>query len=270
MWFDGQAKAAADFYCSVFPDAKLLSHNPMVTTWEAAGIKFMGLNGGPQYQLNSSISFFYYAGTDEELDRVYGLLSAGGSVIMPLGPYTWSRRYAWITDQFGVNWQLDVDPIRSEQKIVPCLLFVNERFGQIKNALTHYVEIFPNSKVLLEAPYPANPDFPDGALLFAQIKLGEFILNLMSSTLAHNFTFSPAVSFVVDCANQSEIDYFWVKLGADGAYSQCGWLSDKFGVSWQIVPAILGELMADPTRSQQVMTALLKMTKFDIAALENA
>ncbi len=194
--FDGQARDAADFYCSVFPDAKLLSHNAVVTTWEAAGTKFMGLNGGPKYQLNSSISFFYYAGSDAELERVYALLSeGGGSVMMPLDSYTWSRRYAWITDQFGVNWQLDVEPIRSQQKIVPCLLFANERFGQIKYALTHYVSIFERSKVLLEAPYPANPAFPDGALLFAQIKLDEFILNLMSSTLPHNFDFSPAVSF---------------------------------------------------------------------------
>lgn len=132
LWFDGQAKAAADYYCSIFKNSTITSENPMVVIFELDGKKFMGLNGGPM------------------------------------------------------------------------------------------------------------------------------------------FKFSPATSFVIECETQEEIDFYWEKLGAEGKYSQCGWLDDKFGVSWQIVPAILGSLMADPEKSQKVIHAFMQMTKFDIEKLINA
>lgn len=84
------------------------------------------------------------------------------------------------------------------------------------------------------------------------------------------YKFTPATSFVITCDTQEEIDYYWENLGADGTYSQCGWLDDKFGVSWQIVPEILGKLMSDPERAPRVVQAFLKMTKFDIETLLNA
>jgi predicted 3-demethylubiquinone-9 3-methyltransferase (glyoxalase superfamily) len=132
LWFDGEAKAAAEFYCSIFKDSKILSENPMVVMFELNGTKFMGLNGGPKYK------------------------------------------------------------------------------------------------------------------------------------------FTPATSFVIDCESQAEIDHYWEKLGDGGTYSQCGWLDDKYGISWQIVPSILGSLMADPNKSPRVIEAFLKMTKFDIETLLNA
>ena len=132
LWFDGQAKAAAEYYCSIFKNSKITAENPMVVTFELKGNKFMGLNGGPKYK------------------------------------------------------------------------------------------------------------------------------------------FSPATSFVIECDSQPEIDYYWEKLGEGGRYDQCGWLDDKFGISWQIVPAILGKLMADPKRAPRVVEAFMKMTKFDIEQLENA
>ena len=132
LWFDGQAKAAADFYCSVFPNSKIISENPMVTMWELNGNKFMGLNGGPSYK------------------------------------------------------------------------------------------------------------------------------------------FSPATSFVINCDTQEEIDHYWSKLGEAGIYNQCGWLDDKYGVSWQIVPTVLGKLMSDPEKSPRVIAAFMKMKKFDIETLMNA
>ena len=133
LWFDGQAKAAAAFYCSVFKDSKITSESPMVVTFELNGSKFMGLNGGPQ------------------------------------------------------------------------------------------------------------------------------------------FKFDEAVSFVVNCDTQEEIDYYWDKLTADGGQeSMCGWLKDKFGVSWQIVPSILAELMSDPTKAERIMKAFMTMRKLDIEVLKNA
>lgn len=132
LWFDGQAKAAADYYCSIFKHSKILSENPMVVNFELNGSKFMALNGGPKY------------------------------------------------------------------------------------------------------------------------------------------TFSPANSYVITCETQEEIDHYWEKLGDGGIYSQCGWLDDKFGVSWQIVPSILGKLMSDPERSNRVIQAFLQMTKFDMQQLLDA
>jgi predicted 3-demethylubiquinone-9 3-methyltransferase (glyoxalase superfamily) len=270
LWFDGNAKQAAEFYCSVFEQAKILQETPMVTTFEIRGTKFMGLNGGPMYKINSSISFFVYCGSEQEIDRLYKIFTEGGSVLMPLGAYNWSKKYAWVIDKFGVNWQLDIDDIRSEQKIVPTLLFANQKNESVKSALTHYQSVFSNSKILLEAPYGADSQLPAGTLLFAQMKLSDFILNAMSSTLPHDFDFTPGVSFVIECEDQQQIDYYWEKLGKDGRYSMCGWLEDKFGVSWQVVPSILSQLMADPERSPRVIQAFLKMQKFEIDKLMHA
>lgn len=132
LWFDGKALEAAQFYCSVFKDSKIISQNPMVVIFELNGNKFMGLNGGP------------------------------------------------------------------------------------------------------------------------------------------HFTFNEAVSFVIDCDTQTEIDYYWEKLTAGGKESQCGWLKDKYGVSWQVVPTVLAKLMSDSARAPRVIQAFMKMKKFDIEALEQA
>ncbi|WP_026628917.1 VOC family protein [Dyadobacter alkalitolerans] len=132
LWYNGNAKEAADYYCSIFKSSKITSENPMVVTFELNGFKFMGLNGGPHYQ------------------------------------------------------------------------------------------------------------------------------------------FSPATSFVVECDTQEEIDYYWEKLGEGGSYNQCGWLDDKFGMSWQVVPSVLSKLMSDPEKAPRVIAAFMQMSKFDIAALENA
>ena len=132
LWYDGNAKEAADYYCSIFKSSKITSENPMVVTFELNGFKFMGLNGGPHYK------------------------------------------------------------------------------------------------------------------------------------------FSPATSFVVECDTQEEIDFYWEKLGDGGSYSQCGWLDDKFGMSWQIVPTVLSKLMSDPEKAPRVVEAFMQMSKFDIATLENA
>ena len=269
LWFDGQAAEAAAFYCSVFPDSAITQQNPMVTLFTIKGSPFMALNGGPQYQFSPAQSFFIYCENDEaEIDRLYEILSKDGQVMMPLGKYDWSPRYAWVQDKYGVGWQLDVEAIRSPQKVVPNLLFANDKQTWVKKAVDHYTGIFPESSILMEAPWHEGAGMPEGSLLFAQCKLSGHLLNAMSSNLAHPFDFTPAISLVVTCATQEEIDYYWEKLGKGGRYDQCGWLTDAFGVSWQIVPAILSTLMADPLRAPKVTQAFLRMQKFDIAALE--
>lgn len=128
---------------------------------------------------------------------------------------------------------------------------------------------FPESRTLLEAPYPPEADLPEGTLLFTQFKLNGLIFNAMSSSIPHDFDFSEGNSFVVGCRNQAEIDVYWNVLLQDGEESMCGGLKDRFGVSGQIVPARLGELVNDEKKGDRVMQALMKMRKIDLGILES-
>ncbi len=138
-------------------------------------------------------------------------------------------------------------------KIYPCLWFD----GQAKAAVTFYCGIFPNSKITSENPMVIN-----------------FELNgkkFMGLNGGPHFKFNEALSFVIPCETQEEIDYYWNNLTADGGNeSMCGWLKDKFGLSWQVVPNILGELLSNPEKGQRAMEALLKMQKLDIEKLKNS
>jgi predicted 3-demethylubiquinone-9 3-methyltransferase (glyoxalase superfamily) len=270
LWFDNNAGEAVDHYFSVFGPGEILQHSPLVITAAIRGTKMMFLNGGPMYRPTPAASYFVYCGGVAEIDRIYAALADGGTVRMPLGEYPWTSRYAWVQDKFGVDWQLDVDDIRSTQKIAPALLFANEKSGLVKSAMERYIATFPDSRILLEAPYPDAAEMPAGTLLFAQFRLRDMIVNAMSSSIPHDFDFSPGNSFVVSCEDQAEIDHYWDVLGEGGRQGRCGWVQDAYGVSWQVVPAILGDLMADPQRGPRVVAAFLRMDKFDLAALLNA
>jgi predicted 3-demethylubiquinone-9 3-methyltransferase (glyoxalase superfamily) len=268
LWHTSNAHEAATFYCSIFPNSNIISANPMVTTFSVEGLKIMGLNGGPMYKTTQAVSLNVYAGSESEITRLYELLSENGKVLMPLDTYTWSPKYAWVEDKFGNSWQLDVNDIEGTQKIVPCLLFTNEKKGSIKQAITLYTSIFKDSSIRFEAPYPSEAGLEEGTLLFAQYALNGTIFQAMSSTLTHDFDFTPGNSFVIDCDTQEEIDHYWDKLGENGQYNQCGWLADEFGVSWQIVPTGLSKLIAE--KGQVVIEAFMKMQKFVIKTLEEA
>jgi predicted 3-demethylubiquinone-9 3-methyltransferase (glyoxalase superfamily) len=135
----------------------------------------------------------------------------------------------------------------------PCLWFD----GNAKEAATFYCSIFKASKILSENPM----------VVMFELNRQKF----MGLNGGPMFKFNEAVSYVVECANQEEIDHYWTSLTADGGQeSMCGWLKDKYGFSWQIIPAVLGELMSDPEKGQRVMQALMKMKKLDIATLTNA
>jgi len=268
LWFNSEAKEAAEFYCSVFNNSSILASNPMVTTFSLEGLKIMGLNGGPMYKTTQAVSMYVYTGSESEIIRLFELLSENGKVLMPLDTYAWSPKYAWVEDKFGNSWQLDVKDIEGTQKIVPCLLFANDKKSFIHQAITLYKSIFKDSSIRFEAPYPSEEGLEEGTLLFAQFALNGTIFQAMSSTLTHDFDFTPGNSFVIDCDTQEEIDYYWEKLGENGQYNQCGWLADEFGVSWQIVPTGLSKLIAE--KGQVVIEAFMKMQKFDIKTLEEA
>lgn len=270
FWFNGDAQKAVARYAEIFRDTRIISSNPLVSMAEISTLRFMALNGGPKYEKNSAFSIFYYCESTEEIDRLYPLLMEGGTAVMPLGRYGWADRYAWVVDRFGMHWQLNNDVINNPQKAVPCLLFVHEKRTKLREAIAHYANIFNDHRLLLESLYPEGLGMDPEHLLFGQFKIGKTVINGLSSTEQHDFDFTPGGSFVVECETQEEIDYLWDKLGKDGRYDMCGWLNDRYGVSWQIVPAVLSELMADPGHSQAVIETFLPMQKLEIAPLLRA
>jgi len=271
LWFDTQARDVADFYAATFPDARVLGASPMVVSVEVGGLKLSLLNGGPQFKVNPSISFFYNGNDEAEIDRLWKRLSVGGNAMMPLDTYPFAQKYGWVADTFGVNWQLTLPSTPPRQKVVPSLMFTHDVCGRAEEALRFYTSVFKDSSVGTLSRYAAGqaPD-KEGTLNYGEFSLGGQWFTVMDSAHDHQFTFTEGVSLYVRCENQGEIDCFWRRLSEGGSEGQCGWLKDKFGVSWQVVPRVLEELMADPTRSKRVVEAFLKMRKFDIAGLMKA
>jgi predicted 3-demethylubiquinone-9 3-methyltransferase (glyoxalase superfamily) len=269
LWFDGRAKAAAGFYASVFPDAEVLGGSPPVVAVRVGGLKLSLLDGGPEYKVNPSISFFYHCASESEIDSIWKSLSEGGKALMPLDAYPFAKKYGWIADKYGVNWQLMLGS--SPQKVFPSLMFTQDRCGRAEEALRFYASIFKDSKIGRLSRYGSGqaPD-KEGSLNYGELYAGGTWLSVMDSAQPHEFVFDEGVSLVIGCESQDEIDYYWERLTEGGSEVQCGWLKDKFGVSWQVVPRVLEELLADPERSLRVVDAFMKMKKFDIAALLRA
>jgi len=271
LWFDGNAKEAAHFYCTVFSNSKITVDTPMVVQFEIEGKKLMGLNGGPMFTINPSISLFVTCETNEEIERIYNRLFEGGKAMMALDKYPWSEKYAWVVDKFGMTWQLMLGKLpEGAQKIIPSFLFVGEQYGKAQDAMKHYTSVFPNSTIFHLETYKAGEEQPEGSLKFGHFSLNKEMFAAMDGTGNHSFKFNEAVSLTVECETQDEIDHYWNRLTEGGMESRCGWLKDRFGVSWQIVPKALGRLMQDPAKAQRVMAEVMKMKKLDIQTLANA
>ncbi|MBN3580993.1 VOC family protein [Algoriphagus aestuarii] len=271
FWCDGNAKEAAEYYCGIFKDSKILEENPTVVTFQSSGEKFMCLNGGPEFQITPSLSIYTILDSEEEIQTVWDKLMEGGSVMMPLDTYPWSKKYGWVKDRFGVSWQLTVDkPAHSEQKFIPCLMFSDSNFGKAEEAINFYLKTFEDSSLEFAAKYGKEHGDQEGKVMHAQFFLRGKLFAAMDSSVVHGFNFNEGLSLVVNCESQQQIDTYWEMLTENGAESMCGWLKDQYGVSWQIVPAILGKLMSDPKKGKEVISAFMKMRKFDIATLENA
>ncbi len=297
LWFNNNCEEAINFYTSIFPNSKITNINrypdgvkegPMAgmdgkiltAFFELDGFAFQALDGGPLFKINPSISFFvnFDPSRDPEardrLDALWEKLAEGGKVLMPLQEYPFSKHYGWIQDRFGVSWQLILTDPEGEPRpnIIPSLLFVGAAYGRAEEALNYYTSLFKDSKMGMVAKYPAGmePD-KEGAAMYAEASLSGEWLTAMDSALPHDFFFNEAISLAVECADQAEIDHFW-QMSAVPESEQCGWLKDKYGVSWQIVPTQLGQFMndPDPEKVQRVTDAFMQMKKFDIAALQAA
>ena len=266
LWYNGQAKEAATLYCSVFVNARITAQSPIVTAIEVNGQSVTLLDGGPMYKPNPSISFYYICDNDEQIDRIWKAFTKEGTVLMGLDKYPWSEKYGWVTDKFGVSWQLAMGKLSDVgQRITPCMMFTGEQYGRVDEAIAHYSSVFKNAKVdgVLRYGKGQSPD-QEGKVQHAQMKLDNQTIMLMESAAPHNFTFSEGVSLTIHCEDQDEIDYYWNRLTESGEESMCGWLKDKFGVSWQIIPVVLSKIMSDPKKAGKAAQAFMSMRKLNI------
>lgn len=264
LWYDAKAQEAARIYCSVFAEAKIMTQSPFVTEIQVNGQNIILLDGGPKYYPNASVSFYYICEQREEFDRIWNAFKEGGTILTPAGKYPWGEHYGWITDKYGVSWQLALGKISDVgQKITPCFLFSGKQYGRAEEAIEHYGSIFKNTAV----DGVLRDD--EGKVKHAQMSLDGQKLMLMDSA-AHKFVFTEGVSLTIFCETQQEIDYYWDKLTESGAESMCGWLRDKFGVSWQIIPTVLSKIMTDPKKAGKAAQAFMSMRKLNIEQIVQA
>ncbi|MBB4805769.1 putative 3-demethylubiquinone-9 3-methyltransferase (glyoxalase superfamily) [Chryseobacterium defluvii] len=277
LWYDGDAKQSADFYCHIF-DGKITADTPMVINIDLFGQKLMLLNGGPHFKKNPSISFMVICETEDEVQQYWDQLLDGGVALMALDSYSWSKKYGWVKDKYGVTWQLFLGEKASGQKIIPTLMFIHQNNGKAMEAMELYTRTFPNSKIgnVLEYGQGAEGhDIPEPAenVQHAHFVIDNYSVFCMDNSYDHPFDFSEGISMVVMTDDQEQTDHYWNTLVSDGGReSMCGWLKDKFGLSWQIVPKRLIQLMSDSDqeKAQKVVKAMLKMQKIIVKDLEEA
>ena len=283
LWFDTQAVEAANWYVSIFEHSRILHVSSLEGTpsgrvdtveFELDGVEFSAISAGPYFELNASVSLMVTCRSAEEVDRLYAHLSQGATELMPLGEYPFSKRYVWLADRYGVNWQLtcfETDEIA--QKIRPNLLFAGSACGKVEEALAFYQRVFPGAQLGYVNHYtPGEAEDPRAKINYAELTLFGFQFVLMDHGAGGDEAFNEAFSFMVLCEDQAEIDAYWNALSAVPEAEQCGWLKDRFGLSWQIVPAEMADVLASLSDEAKMRytEAFLQMKKLDIAALRQA
>ena len=284
LWFNDQAEEAARFYTSIFNNSEVLnisrygeegaaaSGRPkgsvMTVAFRLEGQEFVALNGGPYFKFSEAISFVINCESQDEVDRYWEKLSEGGDLK--------AQQCGWLKDRFGLSWQVMAMGAREiRQKITPTLMYAGPVAGRAEEAVRRYASLFESSTVGEIDRYGEGEE-PDraGTVRHAGFTLAGQSFAAMDSARVHGYSFTEAVSFMIECGTQAEIDRFWDGLsqGGDPAAQQCGWLKDRYGVSWQVVPAVLDKMMRDPDPAKvaRVMTAFFQMKKFDIAGLQKA
>lgn len=287
LWFDKEAKEAVQFYTAIFPDSKMIgetivqdtpSGDANVVSFQLWGQRFMAINGGPHFSFNPSISFFInidpsrIENAKETVQKFWDYLSQDGQVLMPLDRYPFSEKYGWIQDKYGVSWQIILSNPDGDDRppIVPSLMFIGENNENAEEAIHFYTSVFQDSKVGHIARRPKGMELEkEGTIMFADFMVENKWFAAMESSYPHGFTFNEAISFMVYCKNQQELDHYWESLTAVPEAEQCGWLKDKYGLSWQIVTKELHEMLLEGT-SEEVYCLnqeILKMKKIDMERL---
>ncbi|MBP3038235.1 VOC family protein [Bacillaceae bacterium Marseille-Q3522] len=283
LWYNKEAKEAALFYISLFDNSKLLNVTVLENTpsgdaelvnFELAGQRFDAISAGPYFKFNPSFSLMVACYSVEEVNTKWKAFIDGGSELMPLGEYPFNKWYGWVQDRYGLSWQLMLtEKDQPLQKITPSFLFSSDSCGKAEEAVQYYTEIFENSSVGFISRYGEG----EASSLKAKVNYASFQLSgnhfsAMDNAMDVDFNFNEAFSLIVNCKDQQEIDYYWDKLSAVPEAEQCGWVKDKFGVSWQIVPDNIDEVLfkGSGDEKKRVTEAFLKMKKIDLRALENS
>lgn len=269
IWCNNNAREMADYYLSIFPEAEIADQNQWVVVLTIHRQRIMLLNGGDMFRPNPSFSLMYLTTDEDEVEAIYAHLTEGGRDLMPLDSYPFSPKYAWVEDRYGVSWQLYAGEEQDiVQKIVPTLMFVGDNNGKAEKAIDFYTSVFPTSEKRGILRYSGNEGETAGHVQHAEFKINDYLLMIMDSSYPHAFDFTDGMSLVVECHTQEEIDDYWEKLTADGGVeSMCGWLRDKNGVSWQITPIVMKDLLL---KSPKVMEVMMTMQKMDIRRLQEA
>ncbi len=290
LWFDDNAEEAMNFYVSVFPNSKINFINRwtedmihpeesiktgtvQTASFSLDWMQFYAFDAGPMFKFNPSISFYAVFETVAEVDEVWSKLSEGGEILMPLDRYQWSERYGWVKDRFGVSWQIVKDELKNVgQPITPLIMFSGEQRGDAEEAIDLYMYVFDDSVLHGISRYGEDDLGPHGMVKHGQCRLMGQTFMVMDNGNVNDIPFNQAISFYINCRDQKEVDYYWNKFTKEGSESQCGWLQDKFGVSWQIVPEFITEKVesGEPARLKNMMETMLQMKKLDVAKLMEA
>lgn len=290
VWCQGNAEEVGRFYSTVLPRAtsrvasrypqtglldfqQEMAGLPLTVEVDVDGFEIVLINAGAEFRPNPSISlmlnfdplmFGDETAARAELGAVWRALCEGGRELMPLGEYPFSKRYGWVEDRYGVSWQLMLTDPAGEPRpfVIPSLMFGGAAQNRAAEAIDFYAATFDDAAAGGRFPYgvqtgPAAPQ----ALMFGEFRIGEQWFAAMDSGVEQDFSFTCGVSLEVRCADQAEIDRLWEALSAEPRAEQCGWLQDRFGVSWQVVPENMGELMERP----DAYAHLMEMKKIVIA-----
>ncbi|HJG79909.1 MAG TPA: VOC family protein [Brevibacterium senegalense] len=297
IWCNRTAEEAADLYTRTFRQVREIarSHYPtedlpdfqksfagqvVSLELEIHGCPVGFINADDIFRPNPAAGFMVHISTahvDDPttyIDEIHDRLIDGGHALMPLGEYPFSPRYAWIEDRYGVSWQLFVSPDDAPPRpfLVPALLFSGQAQNRCAEAVVTYTSLFPGAEAGTVATYP-EPTGPAraGDVMFSEMRLGpdgddptrEPWVTAMDSGVEQPFTFTEGFSLMVRVRDQEEIDRLWDVLSTVPEKEACGWCCDEYGVSWQIVPEDIDEIMEIPGAHQR----MLEMKKLDIAGL---
>ena len=268
LWFDNQALEAFEFYCSVFPNSMILEHNQTVVKASLSNQCFIGINGGPYFLPNPAISFTVICDSREEINALWQKLILGGASIIDLGHYSWNAYYGWVQDQFGYTWQLQLgNSGKTQQHILPNLLFCGMHQNQCSQALQYYQKIFPEFQRHQLLRYPSGD--LEGKIQNSIFSLNHLKFIAKDSPHKHIFDFNESVSFVIPCKTQQEIDYYWNYFTEHGSESWCGWCKDVFGISWQVIPNNLAQILATHPQAYSTLTRMKKIIIEDLLISKN-
>ena len=274
IWCDAAADEAARFYADVFREGSVVEQTPgLAATVSIHGFRLSLMSGDDQDAPNPSISCILnfdplLFGSEEQarayLDELYERLSGGG-VLMELGEYPFSPRYAWVRDRFGMTWQLMLTDPAGEPRpfILPSFMFGGTNHANAEEATEAWIALFDDAHRGALRRYEEGGPMEAGTVMFTDFTLRGTWMAAMDSGAFHDFTFTPGVSMIVSCRDQEEIDRYWTGLSAVPEAERCGWCVDRWGVSWQVVPDNIAELMADAATREKI----LQMGKIDLTRL---